>query len=68
MKKNPSVSSTQEQTPSKKSAKLMSFAALKEVEAKYQEVLKAKEVWQLKSGRIVEEVMLELALKVKYEQ
>ncbi|KAG2221380.1 hypothetical protein INT45_012426 [Circinella minor] len=50
-----------------KSAKLMTAGVLNEVKNSYEDVLKSKKVWKLESGRVVEEVMMNLALKLKYE-
>ncbi|KAI9247671.1 hypothetical protein BDA99DRAFT_591785 [Phascolomyces articulosus] len=59
--------STNNRSNSKKSAKIMTVKALKEVENDYCKVLKSENVWKLSSGRIVEKVMLDYALSLKYE-
>ena len=44
----------------------MTVKALKEVENDYRKVLKSGNVWKLSSGRIVEKVMMDYALSLKY--
>ncbi|KAI9243820.1 hypothetical protein BDA99DRAFT_610347 [Phascolomyces articulosus] len=54
-------------TTTKKSSILMSKEALDEVKNNYEKVIESGLVWELKSGRIVEQVMMDYSLGLKYE-
>ncbi|KAG2220369.1 hypothetical protein INT45_010755 [Circinella minor] len=63
---HPSTTTTRH-SASKKSAIIMTEKALQEMENSYKKVIESGNVWRLESGRIVEQVMMDHALGLKYE-